>query len=392
MATVHGTNGDDFIYYPWGLNGNDTIYGHDGDDKIYALGGNDVIVGGAGADDIFGGPGNDTASYTDSIDSVFVNLATGVGHGGTAEGDTLNSIENLTGSSRSDILRGNDGANVLQGGDGNDVLRGLNGDDNLYGAYHNDTLEGGGGADHLYGGSGDDELHGGADGDWLDGGDGNDTADYSASPAGVGVSLYTDTAAGGDAAGDELDSIEHLTGSDFADELWGDDAANFLQSLDGNDNLKGFGGADVIQGGDGNDTLWGMDGDDVLVGGDGNDSLRGGLGRDILFGPGGADTFVWATTEETGLTPGTADLISGFNRVEGDRISLNLVDADIYAAGNQAFTFIGTAAFSGTPGEVRYYHDDGTTYIEMQTGTSVDIEGLIALNGIHTPEASWFVL
>ena len=50
------------------------------------------------------------------------------------------------------------------------------------------------------------------------------------------------------------------------------------------------------------------------------------------------------------------------------------------------------AAFSGTPGEVRYYHADGNTFIEMQTGTSADVEGVIRLNGIHAPEASWFVL
>ena len=85
-------------------------------------------------------------------------------------------------------------------------------------------------------------------------------------------------------------------------------------------------------------------------------------------------------------------MITDFNFAEGDRIDLCGIDADVYAAGNQAFTFIGAAAFSGTPGEINYYHSGGNTYIQLQTGTSADVEGVIRLDGIVTPEASWFVL
>jgi serralysin len=81
-----------------------------------------------------------------------------------------------------------------------------------------------------------------------------------------------------------------------------------------------------------------------------------------------------------------------FNVAEGDRMDLSGVDADIYAAGNQAFRFIGNAAFSGTPGEINYVHQNGETLIQMQTGTSADAEGVIRIPGIVTPEASWFVL
>jgi Ca2+-binding RTX toxin-like protein len=51
---------------------------------------------------------------------VSVNLATGRGFGGTAEGDTYVSIENVYGSSFNDTITGNDGANELYGLDGND--------------------------------------------------------------------------------------------------------------------------------------------------------------------------------------------------------------------------------------------------------------------------------
>ncbi|MGK9165140.1 hypothetical protein KXR53_02525 [Inquilinus limosus] len=37
-----------------------------------------------------------------------------------------------------------------------------------------------------------------------------------------------------------------------------------------------------------------------------------------------------------------------------DTIDLSCIDADLTTAGNQAFVFLGTAAFSGTAGELRY--------------------------------------
>jgi Ca2+-binding RTX toxin-like protein len=375
MANVFGTDNSETLDASDGVtNGADTILGFGGNDIIFGLGGNDEIKGGGGADTINGGSGTDTANYSDSAEGVVVNLASGLGFGGTAEGDTLTSIENLTGSAHEDILTGNDGANVLTGLEDDDILKGGGGADTLFGDSGNDTLKGGGGADTLNGGSG------------------IDTASYGESEQAVVVSLITDSASGGDAEGDELNSIENLTGSAHNDTLWGNDGANVLKGNDGNDNLKGFGGADTIWGGDGNDTLWGMDGNDTLRGEKGVDTLFGGAGLDHLYGGAGADVFRWDATNETGLTPGTADVVHDFNRLEGDEFNLSGIDANVYAAGNQAFTFIGTAAFSGTPGEIRYYQSGGNTYIEMQTGTSADVEGVIMLSGLHTPEASWFIL
>jgi Ca2+-binding RTX toxin-like protein len=375
MANVFGTNASDLLDWFDGVtNGADTIFGFGGNDTIFGFGGNDYILGGAGADAIHGGTGTDTAGYTDSAEGVTVSLLSGEGFGGTAEGDTLTSIENLTGSAHDDFLVGNDGNNVLTGLEDDDILKGGGGSDTLFGDSGTDTLKGGGGADTLNGGSG------------------IDTVNYGESSAGVTVLLITDSAAGGDAEGDELNSIENLIGSTHDDHLWGNDGVNVLRGNDGNDSLKGFGGADTIYGDDHNDTLWGMDGGDTLRGGNGHDSLYGGAGLDHLYGGSGADVFRWDDTSETGLTQATADVIHDFNRLEGDEFNLSAIDANLYVAGNQAFTFIGTAAFSGTPGEVRYYHSGGNTYIEMQTGNVVDIEGVIRLDGIHNPEASWFLL
>jgi Ca2+-binding RTX toxin-like protein len=372
---VHGTALDDVLDGADGVTGDaDSVYGYNGDDTLYGLGGGDTLYGGADADTLYGGSGRDTASYYYSDAGVIVSLFTGTGTGGEAEGDILNSIENITGSDHDDTLIGNDGNNVLRGVGGNNVLKGGGGADTLVGGPYSDTLMGGSGAD------------------FLDGGHGADTADYSESGTAVFVSLITDEAAGGHAEGDVLEGIENLTGSDHADVLWGDDGINVLRGLDGSDTLKGAGGADTLYGGDGSDQLVGMDGDDLLQGQNGQDSLNGGAGRDHLYGGNGADNFIWWDTTETGVTAASADEIRDFNRAQGDEINLSAIDADVHAAGDQAFSFIGTDAFSGTPGEIRYYHFGGNTYIELQIGNEVDVEGLIMLAGIHDPEASWFWL
>jgi Ca2+-binding RTX toxin-like protein len=84
-----------------------------------------IISGGAGADTINGGAGIDTASYASSSAGVTVSLVAGAANtGGTAQGDVLSNIENLTGSAFNDALTGNSGNNVLAGAAGNDTLTG----------------------------------------------------------------------------------------------------------------------------------------------------------------------------------------------------------------------------------------------------------------------------
>src|SRR5262245_44526544 len=124
MARVYGTNESDFLWpLPGGwfdgnspTDGDDIIFGFGSVDWIDGGGGNDIIMGGEGADIIKGDDGSDTATYMDSPTAVYVNLATGVAKGGTAEGDQLDSIENLTGSFYNDSLVGDYHDNVLSGG------------------------------------------------------------------------------------------------------------------------------------------------------------------------------------------------------------------------------------------------------------------------------------
>jgi len=63
-----------------------------------------TLEGGVGADALYGDDGVDTVQYTGSDAGVTVNLASGTGSGGDAEGDSLFSIENIIGSASSDSL------------------------------------------------------------------------------------------------------------------------------------------------------------------------------------------------------------------------------------------------------------------------------------------------
>ena len=124
------------------------IHAHQGDDTVNGGAGDDHLAGGSGGggagefgnDVINGGDGHDTVDYSleGQLEAVTVNLATGV-YGGQAAGDTLTSIESITGTIFNDALIGDAGANELNGHDGDDALRGGPGADALVGGTGIDT-------------------------------------------------------------------------------------------------------------------------------------------------------------------------------------------------------------------------------------------------------------
>lgn len=135
---------------------NETITGTAGIDKISGGKGRDILIGKASGDTLDGGGGADTADYGSSTSGVTVNIRTGEGEGGDAEGDTLIKIDNIAGSEHADSLTGTALINVLTG-------RG--GDDFMFGGGGGDTLDGGAGNDRIIGGVAIDRLTGGADAD-----------------------------------------------------------------------------------------------------------------------------------------------------------------------------------------------------------------------------------
>lgn len=254
-------------------------------------------------------------------------------------------IENALGGAGADTLLGNVLANILDGGAGSDTLRGIGGNDTLLGRTGNDLLDGGVGNDTLSGGENDDVLIGGAGNDTLDGGTGSDTASYANSSAAVRVSLAISNAqATGGGGNDTLTGIENLSGGTGADILVGD------------------GGANVLDGGNGADQLIGGGGADILIGGGGRDMLEGGDGGDVF-------RFA-ALADLSGKTATNADTILDFNRAQGDRIDLSGIDAVRQTASvNDAFSWIGSGAFTKVAGQLRYQVTNGVGLV------SGDVDG-----------------
>jgi Ca2+-binding RTX toxin-like protein len=340
-----------------GTSGNDVLAGTSKDDEIFGLAGDDLILGSLGSDDIDGGLGDyDFVDYTDSHEPVIVNLALGVGVGGTAAGDTYTEIEGALGTGWLDRMTGNDRNNTFFGFDGVDLL---------------------------YGGLGNDVLWGGQGGDVLDGGDGFDQAMYSDSSVGVHVDLMTGVGYFGTAQDDVLVDIENVVGSAFDDSLWGDDASNFFNGMEGND---------ILYGAAGNDQLFDSAGDDNLYGGEGSDILTGGAGRDYLIGGFENDRFEYQFVSDS-RPDATVDVILDFNRAEGDIIDLSQVDANDKMDGNQTFTWRGTMAFEpGVAGQVYVLYSGGDTFLAMTTDGSSDNEMAIRISGTHVLDPGCVIL
>jgi serralysin len=93
----------------------------------------------------------------------------------------------------------------------------------------------------------------------------------------------------------------------------------------------------------------------VLYGENGNDKLLGHRGADELWGGAGSDTFYFTSVDGT-------DRIGDFES-GADKIDLTAIDANSSASGEQAFSFIGSASFTGKAGELRVYQDASQFFV-----------------------------
>ena len=351
-----------------GNNVANTLNGGDGDDALSGNAGSDTLIGGAGDDSLNGGSGIDSASGGAGNDTYFVNLVTDTVTELAGEGtDTVYSssseftlstnVENivLQGASASRAT-GNTAANSMTGNTGANTLAGLAGNDVLSGGLGNDKLIGGAGSDLLTGGLGNDVYQ---IVDSLDTvtellGEGTDIVQaYVNYTLGANVErlyLYGSAVSG--------------TGNELANIIVGTGAAN---------------------------TLNGKAANDVLYGGAGNDSISGGAGRDRLYGEAGADVFVFDDGDFGGVSSGTADVIHDFSLIDGDTIDLSAVDA-ITGGGDDGFTFIGAAAFSGAAGELRVQTSTTSTIVMGDMDGNGIADFWIVLSGVHALDVSDFWL
>jgi Ca2+-binding RTX toxin-like protein len=404
-----------------GAIGDDSLYGGAGNDTLLGSAGNDWLDGGAGADVLNGGVGYDSASYLYSSVGVNINLATGVGTIGDAQGDTYVSIEYVYGSST--------GNNILVGDANDNYLAGFSG---------NDTISGGAGSDQIDGGVGTDVLDGGAGFDYLY---------YNRSTTGVTVNLATNTASGGEATGDIFSNFEGVIGSYVGDNnLTGDVNANVFYGYLGNDLFNGGAGADYLVGGAGintssylgsalgvtvnlalataqvsagdasgdtllnvqnligssfNDTLMGDSFVNVLNGGLGDDILIGGGGADTLIGGGGIDTASYANTSavvvslalataQVSTGDASGDILSGISNLTGSNFADTLTgDANV----NTLNGGLGNDILIGGAGADTLIGGGGVDTISYTTSSAAVVVNLgLATAQVSTGDASGDIL
>ena len=290
-----------------------------------------------------------TSSYSDSFGlNSFVSAETAI------IGTTLSST--IAGLAGNDIMLGLAGNDILTASTGNDTIDGGIGNDTYSLAATTadatvnlttntsssaqtgvDTLIG---IETVIGGAGNDRMTDGAGVSRLEGGNGNDT-----------FVMTNDNAADVLRGGNGVDSIDY---SAFV--------ADLIVNLGGTNNVLGSGTAgnldninniqNIISGA-GNDSILGDNLVNTINGGGGNDSINGSGGADRLTGGTGADTFVYTATGNSGVGAGRdviADFVSGIDKLDFSAIDANTATA---LPANEAFTFMGTGAFTAAA-QVRY--------------------------------------
>lgn len=299
------------------------------------------------------------------------------------------------------------------------------GNDTINGSHLADIVNGGAGDDLISAGSGDDVLSGGPGNDRLEGSDGSDTYLYNAGDGHDVVQDYKGTRNNilqfgegitqaellvsrpqGDATSIRI-SFKTLPGSvTILNQTWSDAGVETIRfqngslseaaliqmigaATNGSDSLAGTSAADVIWALEGADVVTGLAGADTLHGQDGDDVLIGGEGSDTLTGGAGVDTFR-VNPDDSGLGA-AADRITDF--LSGtDRVDLAAIDADANVAGNQAFSFIGSAAFGSVAGQLRVAYDGMDTWLEADTNGDGTADFQIVLSGSVVPVTADFVL
>lgn len=295
--TLYGDGGNDLLE---GGFGNDIINAGDGDDIIKDSGGDDNIKAGKGHDVVHAGPGLDLVMGNDGQDFIF--LGTDMGSEVFAgQGD--------------DFIYGNKNAERILGNEGNDWIEtgtfdGAPGDnfDEIFARDEidgHDVFLGDGGFDEFIGEGGDDIMVGSPGRGKMAGMSGFDWATYKDNTAGVNADLSIpiifDEAPTlpQNAALDEFESLEGLSGSRFNDVLAGtnDVAADrgplvpavpggapgttgFLGSALDAQGIAMISGLQAVLGAG----VTSFTAGDVLLGGDGSDVITGRMGDDIIDG------------------------------------------------------------------------------------------------------------
>ncbi len=220
-------------------------------------------------------------------------------------------------------------------------------------------------------------------------GGGNDSFDLSNYASNLAVDLRPgahSTFSGAQLAVLNTDSNIKARGNVFNALLFNGDTRSLIENAfggSGNDRLKGNGADNKLQGNNGNDALSGFGGKDKLYGGPGDDALAGGSGKDTMGGGNGQDRFNFSAITDS-PNSSERDIISGFEVAAGtgnsfvDRLDFSALDAKAGTAGNDSFSFVGTALFSGE-GQIRVVKSGSAALVLVNTSGNSGAEMSVLL-------------
>lgn len=131
--------------------------------------------------------------------------------------------------------------------------------------------------------------------------------------------------------------------------------------------------------------------DNQLFGNGGNDQLRGFGGADKLTGGAGADLYHYNALFESTVATTVRDSILDFSHADGDKIVLNLIDANTGVAGDQAFTL--GALTAGQAGRLSVTANGaGAWLVQGDVDGNGTADFAIAVTASVAPVAADFVL
>ena len=184
-------------------------------------------------------------------------------------------------------------------------------------------------------------------------------------PSSIFEQVYINGLDGNDSIGDASFSYDIINGGAGNDTIYGGINYDVIQG----DDVDGVAGNDYLYGGEDTDGLFGLGGNDLLNGGAGTDTLYGGDGNDVF-------QFDSVSDSQPGLLRDIIKDFVGNGNLPGDRIDLSPIDANTTIKGDQAFTYIGSRAFTA-PGQIRYSKDilQGNTDSNLSANFEIQLEG-----------------
>lgn len=304
--------------------GNNTVYGGDGNDLVDLGAGNNTVVLGNGRSLIDStsspnaGNGNNAVYLGDGANSMWLgdgNNTIGVGTGSNSinVGNGNNTLYAGRGAAANSIVFGNganvvtvgDGANTVNGGNGNDTIWGGGGGNQITVGDGNDviglgsgnntvktgngassvsvgdgvnrirlgdganTVNAGAGANTIVGGNGDNAAYVGNGSNEVEFGDGNNTV-------GLGTGSNSVVLGGGS-------NIVYAGRGTGSNSIFVGNGTNVVTVADGMNYVGGGNGADKVYGGNGSNTIQLGDGADTVNVGDGANNIRIGDGGSVVY-------------------------------------------------------------------------------------------------------------